>query len=160
VSKKIKSLTVIFMLLSGICYANPIVVGVPYGGEYTLGTNLGLLINLAADFIALCAGFLIIKKVGTVATWRFLPYFLIVFFGGIVLDVMAILPIKFFFFFIPIENSGIVILFLVAGLFLYLFNSWLSEKFFDLEVGEKIVIGLVMALLTNPIIGWLIASQK
>lgn len=153
-------MAVIFTLLSGICYANPIVVGVPYGGEYALGTNLGLLVNFVADFIALCVGFLIIKKIKAIATWRFLPYLLIVFFGGIVLDVMAILPVKLFFIFIPIENSSIAILFLVAGLFLYLFNSWLSEKFFDLDVSEKIVIGLVMAILTNPIIGWLIANQK
>lgn len=148
----------VVLLFAGICQANPIVVGVPYGGKYALGTSLGLTINFVVDFIALCFGFLIIKNIKAIATWRFLPYLLIVFLGGIVLDVLAILPIKLFFYFIPIENLGMFIIFLVAGILLYIFNSWLSEKFFDLEDAQKITIGIVMALLTNPVIGWLFAS--
>jgi hypothetical protein len=160
VKTKIFLIVFISMLAAGVCCANPIVVGVPYGGKYALATNLGLMINLASDFVALFLGFLIIKNVKAIATWKFLPYCLIVFFGGIILDVIAILPIKLFFYLIPIENLGIFLIFLVAGILLYVFNSWLAEKFFDLENVEKAVIGIVMAVLTNPVIGWLFASQN
>jgi hypothetical protein len=158
--KNAKSAAVVLIfLVATICRANPIMVGMPSGGKYSLATNTGLAINLAADFVALCLGFLAIKNIKAVATWRFVPYFVIVFFGGIVIDVISIVPIKLFFMFTSAGNMGMLVLFLLAGLFLYIYNSWLSELFFDLELSEKIIIGIVMALLTNPVIGYIIASQ-
>jgi hypothetical protein len=158
--KNIKLVVIILIFfIAAVCPANPIVVGMPSGGKYSLATNTGLAINLAADFIALCLGFFVIKNIKAVATWRFVPYFVIVFFGGIVIDVIAIVPVKLFFMFTAAGNMGMLILFLLAGLFLYIYNSWLSELFFDLELSEKIIIGIIMALLTNPVIGYIIESQ-
>jgi hypothetical protein len=150
---KILLIAVIFALLAGNCYANPIVIGVPHMGKLSLGTSLGLMINFIADFIALCLGYLLIKKIGTLVCWKFLLYIGMVFLGGIIIDVLAIIPFQVLFFLMPIEKLSMLILFLLAGLLLYLFNSWLSEKLFNLEIKEKIVIGIVMALLTNPVIG-------
>jgi hypothetical protein len=159
-TNKITTLASVLLIpfLSVVCYANPIVIGPPSAGKFALSTNLGLVIDFAADLVALFVGFLLIKNIKVVVTWKFLPYFLMVFLGGLIIDVMAILSIQVFSFMLPMENVTILVLFLVAGLFLYLFNSWLSEKVFDLDITEKAVIGIVMAVLTNPVIGFILAG--
>jgi hypothetical protein len=153
--------TVLMLFLcADACNANPVGLGFPQGGKYSIATNVGLMINAATDFIVLFLGFLITKNIKTVLTWKFLPYFLIVFWGGFIIDVVAIVPVKLYFMFLPTSNVSILILFVVAGLLLYVFNSWLSDLFFDLENYQKVVIGLAMALLTNPSIGWFFTNQS
>jgi hypothetical protein len=157
---KISLISVLSLLFAGICYANPIVVGPPDLGVFSFNTKLGLMINLVADFTAICIGYLIIKRIRTLVCWRFLVYLGMVFLGGVIIDVLTFVPCAVFFFFDPQAKVGMIMLFFLAGMFLYLFNSWLSEKIFDLELSEKVIIGLVMALLTNPVIGFLFANQN
>jgi len=155
---KIISIFFLIILFSDLCYANPIVIGIPNTGKFSLDTGTGLMINFAADFLAVFIGYMIIKKIKTLFNWRFLPYLAFVFLGGIIIDILAFVPTGFFFLIFHADHLSFLILFLLAGLFLYLFNSWLSEKLFGLELKEKIVVGFVMALLTNPVIGFIFSS--
>jgi hypothetical protein len=148
-------IAVLFVLLAGNCYANPIVIGPPHIGMFYDNAGVGLVIDLAADCAALCIGYLIIKKIRALIRWRFLPYLIMVFLGGIIIDILTFIPSGFFIVLFHADFICFFMLFLTAGFFLYLFNSWLAEKLFKVELKEKIVIGIVMALLTNPVIGLL-----
>lgn len=151
-----KIIFILFLLVfcSGICTANPIVL-IPKTGNFSLDTGTGLMINFAADFLAVCIGYLLIKKIRVLFRWRFLPYLAFVFIGGYIIDILAFIPTGFFFLSFHADIVCFLVLFLTAGLFLYLFNSWLSQKLFALQLKEKIIIGLIIALLTNPVIGFL-----
>jgi hypothetical protein len=139
---------------SSACFANPIVVS-PFGSLFTAQSGEALLINLIVDFIALLLGYLIIRQAKGLLSLRFLPYLGLVFGGGIIIDVVSNIPSALFFYLFPsaIMELDRLIFFLSAGLFLYLYNGFLSKKFQELEGNQARVIGVVMGILTNPMIG-------
>jgi len=145
---------------STTCFANPIVVS-PFEGIFTVQTGRALLINLIADFVALLAGYLVIRKVKGLLAFRFLYYWGVVFVGGIIIDIFApIVPVAIIGFLLPtIMKLDTLVMFLFAGWILYLYNSFLSKKFQKLEGNQARVIGVVMGILTNPVIGILFYSH-
>ncbi|GEM_PF-5693026 len=149
---------VLFLLCVGICYANPIVMPPPKMGMYSFETKTGLMINFAADFTAVCIGYLIAREIRRLYCRRFFSYIMMVFLGGIIIDMIAVFPFRVFFYIFQEKDESLIFLFLTAGLLLYLFNSWLAERIFNVYPREKIIIGLTMALLTNPVIGMLLAG--
>ncbi|MCE5340969.1 MAG: hypothetical protein LLF92_07565 [Planctomycetaceae bacterium] len=151
-------IVVLFLLCVGSCYANPIIMPPPKMGMYSFETKAGLIINFVADFAAISIGYWIAREIRRLFCRRFFPYIVMVFLGGIIIDIIAVFPFKVFFYIFQEKVQSIMVLFLTAGLLLYLFNSWLAEKLFEVELKEKIIIGLVMALLTNPVIGILLSN--
>lgn len=147
-----------FLLCVGSCYANPIIMPPPKMGIYSFETKTGLLINFIADFTAISIGYLIAREIRRLYCRRFFSYIVMVFLGGIIIDIIAVFPFRAFFYIFQKKDESLIFLFLTAGLLLYLFNSWLAEKLYDVELKEKIIIGLVMALLTNPVIGILLTG--
>lgn len=139
---------------STTCFANPIVVS-PFGNLFTAKTGNALLINLIVDFIVLLAGYLIIGQAKGLLALRFVPYLGLVVIGGIVIDVVSDIPPALLSHLCPsvIIELDSLMFFLSAGLFLYLYNGFLSKKFQDLEGNQARVIGVVMGILTNPMIG-------
>jgi hypothetical protein len=155
--------TFLFMVsFCGVCLANPVVVFQfpSFGGEFGPGVGHALIIDCAADFIVLLLGYLIIKNIRVLTSLKFLPYFGVVFIGGIIIDFVSPFPVAISFFLPPYGDSldklGV---FICAGLLLYFYNGFVSKKFFKLESNQARVIGIVMAILTNPLVGQLFVNS-
>lgn len=107
-------------------------------------------IDCLADFIVLFIGFAVIKKIGIIASWRFVPYFVLVVLGGLLIDSIGLLTIN--------TSIGTILFGLLPLFLLFLYNWILSKVFFAIRAGRAIVIGILMAVLTNPLLGTAIAG--
>jgi hypothetical protein len=142
---------------SNLCFANPIATFPSLGGTFALSTWKALTIDCAADFTALATAYLVIRKSRTIVSLVFLPYFGLVFIGGIIIDIVSIIPANLATSIIPELYS--LWIFLSAGLLLYFYNGFLSKKFIKIETNQARVVGVVMGILTNPLIGSLVFSS-
>ena len=158
---KIKLLiTIIFLVLcsSGDCLANPVIVfQLPsFGGGFATNAGYAIIIDCVADFTALLLGYLIIKKIIIAVSWKFLLYFGLVFIGGIIIDFISLIPtLVLSFISSPGSDFGILGFFVCAGFLLYFYNYILAKRFMIIEATQARVIGIVMAILTNPVLGWI-----
>jgi hypothetical protein len=148
-------------LFADACSANVFVVhpSLVLRTDFTIHTALALIIDFVSDFVVLLFGYIVVKKIHVIATWKFVPYFVMVFIGGLVIDILSVASIDFLSFHKFIHGGDGWLLFLIAGLFLFLFNSLLSKRFLKLEICQAAIVGLAMALFTNPIlsvffVGW------
>jgi hypothetical protein len=147
---------------SNYCLANPVIVfQLPsFGGGIALNAGYAFIIDCAADFIVLLLGYLVIKKIKVTASWKFLLYYGLVLIGGIVIDFVSLIPIGILSFFLLSRSDYDKLgFFICAGFLIYFYNYMLSKRFFRIEANQAHVIGIVMAILTNPIIGWIIGGS-
>jgi len=145
---------------SGSCLANPVTPFPSLGGTFAINTWSALLIDGVVDFLALLIGYLIIRNTRAMASFVFLPYFGLVFLGGIIIDIASVIPVVICSFLLPsVDGLNMLEVFIFAGLLLYLYNGFLSKKFLKLEGNQTRVIGIVMGILTNPLIGSLFFSS-
>jgi len=152
-------ITIVFLVLcvSGECLANPVVIfQIPsFGGGFAVNAGYAIIIDCVADFTALLIGYFIINKIRVVASWKFLQCFGMVLVGGIIIDFVSLIPIAILnFLFLPADDFGKLGFFICAGFLLYLYNYMLSKRFLKNEATQAQVIGIVMAILTNPVLGW------
>lgn len=110
-----------------------------------------LTIDCLVDFIVLLIGYSIVRKISVIISWKFLLYFIFVVLGGLVIDAIGLLTIEW--------AIGFVLLGVVPLLLLFLYNWFLSRKYFGLTHGRAVVIGILMAAFTNPLIGVVIAGS-
>jgi hypothetical protein len=145
--------------LHNVCFANPFFVfRLPsFGGLFDVNPWYAVLIDCIVDFISLLIGYLVVKEVRYVARVAFLPYFGLVFVGGIVADAIAMVPAFIFALLLP-ADLGMLAFFVCTGLLLYFYNYFLSKKFFKLQRDQAIVIGVLIGILTNPAVGWVLAN--
>jgi hypothetical protein len=162
VKTKLYFATVLLVLyFSSTCFADPIVIfsSPTFGGSFVPGIGLALVIDCGADLVALLLGYLVIRRVRALVSLRFLPYFGLVVLGGVIIDVVSLFTAGIFFDLLP---YGMHVLggFIFVGLFFYLYNGFLSKKFFNLEDNQARVIGVVMGILTNPLVGRLVTDGQ
>jgi hypothetical protein len=151
----IVTMLIIFCPFSA-CFANPITPFPSFGGTFTINMYYALVIDCLADFIALLLAYLVIRNVQAAVKVKFLPYWALVVLGGIIIDAVSPVPtIVISFLFLPPQGLDLLIGFISAGAILYFYNGFLSKKFFKLEDNQARVIGTVMGILTNPVVGWL-----
>jgi hypothetical protein len=160
---KIRIFIVVSFLIfyfSDACLANPIIAFPSFGGTFTFNTGYALLIDCLSDFIVLFLAYLVIRKVRILICLKFLVYLVFVFIGGIIIDAVSSFFLAIIFMSLSSSSQGldILIFFIFVGLLLYFYNSFLSKKFFNLENNQAKIIGTVMALLTNPVIGMLLSN--
>ena len=121
-----------------------------------IATIVELLINAAVDFAALWIGYLIIRNLKVYKGRKFFKYYILVVIGGFIIDYVGmILPRLLTGSFNYAVESNIqyaLILGLTIGVLLFFYNSFLSKQFFKLENYQAAVIGLLMAILTNPVV--------
>lgn len=134
------------------CFANPISLW--DSPEYLAATIMEALVaSSVVDFVVLWIGYLIIRRLNVYEGWTFFKYFILVVIGGFIIDVVAaVFPIMLINIYFEEPYIEPVIICLTAGVLLYFYNSCLSKKFFKLENYQARVIGVVMAILTNPVI--------
>lgn len=158
---KLMFLACLFVLcLHNVCFANPVFIfQLPsFGGSFNISPWwYAIPIDCIADFISLLIGYLVIKEIRSVTRLAFLPYFGLVFVGGIVIDAIALIPAFICSLLLP-PDLGMLALFICAGLLLYFYNYFLSKKFFKLRRDQATVIGVLMGILTNPVVGWAITN--
>jgi uncharacterized membrane protein YadS len=128
-----------------------------FGGSFDVSTWYAIPIDCIADFTLLLIGYLVIKEIRSVARLAFLPYFGLVFVGGIVIDTIALIPAFICSLLLP-PDMGMLAFFICTGLLLYFYNYFLSKKFFKLKHDQAVVIGVLMGILTNPAVGWVLFS--
>jgi hypothetical protein len=160
VKTRLTFLACFFVLcLHNVCFANPVIIfQLPsFGGFFTISPWYAILIDCIADFILLLIGYLVIKEVRFVVRFAFLPYFGLVFVGGIVIDTIALIPAFICNLFLP-SDVGMLALFICTGLLLYFYNYFLSKKFFKLQPDQAAVIGVLMGILANPAVGWVLTN--
>ena len=132
--------TVVFLiqLTSNTCLANPMPL-FPYDPveAATQAVALDTIVDLAVlGFTFACLGLVYHLKTG-----RFWGYFVWVVIGGLLIDVfgLALFP-------------GALTSFVSIFIALTIFNALLSGGFLKLRFRQALVIGLVMGLLTNPVL--------
>ncbi len=122
---------------------------------------LGILcIDFIVNAFVLSIGYLILKQVKLIKSWKFLKYIILVTLGGALIDLILVAGAYFSFskgffypYFLHVINSSTFLTFL--GLAIY--NYWLSRRFFNLTKRQAVFIGLIMGIFTNP--GWIILSE-
>lgn len=145
-----KGLVALIMLL--ICfeknvYANPI----PITPQPIINP---FIIDFVVDAIVLLIILYVIKEFKHINAIKIFEYIIVVYLNGILCDIISIIPVCI------ISGSNlvpniliIVIFFCIGALLLYLSNFYISRVFFKMEYRKGVIIGLVMAIVTNPIIG-------
>jgi hypothetical protein len=128
-----------------------------FGGSFDVSTWYAIPIDCIADFTLLLIGYLVIKEIRSIARLAFLPYFGLVFVGGIVIDTIALIPAFICSLLLP-PDLGTLAFFICTGVLLYFYNYFLSKKFFKLKHDQAVVIGILMGILTNPAVGWVLFS--
>jgi len=116
---------------------------------------------LSVDFIVngivLGIGYLVLRRKDLIKSWKFLRYLLFVTIGGALIDLIYVggqslggliweqthSDIEF----IATVFLGSVLL---TSLGLFVYNYWLSRRFFDLTRRQAIFIGLIVGIFTNP----------
>jgi len=139
----------------------------------SLTTVVGILIifgiNFILNFIILLVGYLILKKISLIKSWKFLKYTFFVTLGGAIIDfglsyfLISLLgqlwsstihspdQVEMRMFFLSTGIITGIIGFFVLGFY----NYWLSKKYLNLNHKEAIVIGTIMGIFSNP--AWFLA---
>jgi hypothetical protein len=149
------------MLISSSCLANPIVVYQfpSFGGEFVLNPGLALAIDFVSDLVVLVLAYLVLRNIRILYTWRFLPYLGTVYVGGIIIDSISVVPVAILGFVLPGEVLNRLLVFICAGLLLYFYNYFLAKRFIKLDKNQARVVGIIMAILTNPVVGGLLVGM-
>ena len=125
-------------LTSNTCLANPMPM-FPYDPIEAISKAVAL--DSLVDLAVLAVTFACLGLFWWLKTGRFWAYFLFVVIGGLLIDLFGV-------FLFPTDMGSFVSIFIGLAIF----NALLSGGFFKLPFRKALVIGVVMGLLTNPVL--------